>query len=90
MMMIVPGASGALIFWRANLVRLDGAGAPAALGRIERHFAPLSVENAGLAVALCSTWLKKTGHLEDTTCLEQLVLDELQMELQHVAGGHIG
>ncbi|KAK7290070.1 hypothetical protein RIF29_04229 [Crotalaria pallida] len=28
--------------------------------------------NAGLAVALCSTWLKKTGHLEDTTCLEQL------------------
>ncbi|KAF1895180.1 hypothetical protein Lal_00022679 [Lupinus albus] len=27
--------------------------------------------NAGLAVALCSTWLKKTGHLEDT-CLEQI------------------
>ncbi|KAK7265967.1 hypothetical protein RIF29_18603 [Crotalaria pallida] len=28
--------------------------------------------NAGLAIALCSTWLKKTGHLEDTTCLEPL------------------
>ncbi|RYR26215.1 hypothetical protein Ahy_B02g060410 [Arachis hypogaea] len=30
--------------------------------------------NAGLAVALCSTWLKRTGHLGDTN-LEKSVLD---------------